>query len=247
MIATAGRGPVMPDSGLPEFDGGSEPNRNMVQAGELCRRVSTLQCAGEAHCCPTPGRSIQECQSAMLQDCMKNAYLDDLAKNSITGFSPSQAKIALDRLEAAGANCDPGVARWVIEYDGLRGMYQGTVAPSQQCRPTGFLSVAGYGATLASCSQIQTHACLFTGNGPTAAPETATCAARAEAGATCFVDTNCKDGLYCANTQMKYSTGKCTVSKAVGAACSGGVECATQTCLAGKCAEPTVQSAWCLK
>jgi Dickkopf N-terminal cysteine-rich region len=125
-------------------------------------------------------------------------------------------------------------------------MFQGTVAPMGMCKPSGLPSVGNYAAALASCTQPLTHACLFTGDGPNAPPQTATCAARTDAGATCFVDLNCKDGLYCANPQMKYSQGTCTPLKATGATCTLDAECASFTCRSAVCVVTTEATAYCV-
>src|SRR5689334_19202380 len=45
-----------------EFDGGTDPDRNRVPAGHVCDRLTTLQCAGEQHCCPT-NRSYDTCKN----------------------------------------------------------------------------------------------------------------------------------------------------------------------------------------
>ena len=245
---TAGEPTPTPDGGMGEFDGGTDPNRNKVQAGGICERLTTLQCAGEAHCCSNAGRTFAQCRSELMNECTTQLYMDDLAKNSATGFSAAQAELALARFEQQASTCDPNAILWpLLAADGLRGMFQGTRPPGQQCRPGGLASVLNYGVALASCAQIGTHACLFTGNGPIAAPENATCAARADVGATCYVDTNCKDDAYCANPQEKYSSGKCTARKAIGTACSNGIECVKQVCTGGMCAEPTAQDTWCWK
>ncbi|HKP63613.1 MAG TPA: hypothetical protein VJV78_43055, partial [Polyangiales bacterium] len=246
----AGMGGTVPpatDGGLPPFDAGSEPNRNQIQASAVCDRLVSIQCAAEQHCCTAPGRTYDTCKRDMLTDCTNNAHLSEIAMNQVSGFSATAATAAFTKLEQLSAACDPSVSTWSIAPDGLRGILQGTVAPMGSCKPSGFPSVPGYGAALASCTQITTHACLFTGDGPTAAPVTATCAARTGAGTTCFVDTNCMDGLYCANTQMKYSSGKCAAGKADGMSCGTGAECASQTCKSGSCTVATSQTAYCLK
>ncbi|HKU43089.1 MAG TPA: Dickkopf N-terminal cysteine-rich domain-containing protein [Polyangiales bacterium] len=241
-----GAPPPPPDGGLPPFDGGIEPNRNQVQPGGICSRLATINCAAEQHCCNAPGRTFEACKSALTTDCTMNAHLDEVAQNSVAGYSSAVAATAFAKLEELSAACDPSVTVWALSPTGLRGIYQGTVEPTQQCKPTGFPSVVGYGATLASCKQPATHACLFSGNGPTAAPTSATCAARGGAGATCFVDSNCMDGLYCNNPDQKYSTGKCAAGKAAGASCTTEAECASQTCKSSKCVVATAQTAYCL-
>jgi hypothetical protein len=182
----------------------------------------------------------------MAAACKMNAYLDDIANNNVSGYSQAQTQAVLDKLEQYATACDPNVTLWAAQPDGLRAMFQGTIAANGTCKPTGLPSVANYGAALASCTQAATHACLFTGDGPTAPPQTATCAARGNAGATCFVDTNCKDGSYCLNPQMKYSGGKCTALKQNGAQCTTDTECASFTCRSAVCVAPTAQTAYCV-
>jgi hypothetical protein len=130
----------------------------------------------------------------------------------------------------------------------LRSFFEGTVAADEPCTPGGGIaSVANYGAALASCKDLGARACLFTGVGPPAAPTTAKCAARASTGATCFVDTNCQEELYCDNASMTYSGGKCTARKPLGAQCLHSYECVSGFCnhSDGACGPPDVQHAYC--
>src|SRR5437773_884632 len=43
------------------FDAGTASDRNMVTPGQICDRMSTIQCAGEAACCASAGRSYEQC------------------------------------------------------------------------------------------------------------------------------------------------------------------------------------------
>jgi hypothetical protein len=237
-----------PDGGVPmsEFDAGSEPGRNRIQPGQICARVAAVQCAAEAHCCPMPAKALEACKSELTNTCTTKAYLDDIGKNSVSGFDQAATETMLNTLEEYSKTCDPQVAVWAGQTEGLRAMFQGTVPPNGQCKPTGLPSYANYGAYLAACSQPKTQGCLFSGDGPTAPPQTATCAPRGGAGATCFMEVNCMDGFYCANPQMKYSSGKCTAQKAVGQQCTADVECMSLTCRSAMCVAPTVSTAYCV-
>lgn len=238
--------PPLADGGLPEFDAGSEPARNMVSAGGICTRLAAIQCAAEAHCCTNARRTVAQCQTDQTNDCAKNGLFDDVAKNMVSGFDPSYAKAAFEQLEQFGTACDPAVAAWVIKPEGFRGIFQGTIAPNGSCRPSGFPSKVGYAAYAVSCQQPATHACLFVGSGPPAAPTAATCSPRTGAGSKCFSELNCQDGFFCENAGQKYDTGKCTALKPIGATCSLGVECATQVCVSAKCVPADSQNSYCL-
>jgi hypothetical protein len=244
-----GGGEATPDGGMqPQFDAGSEPDRNKVQPGKICERLAAVQCAGESFCCTNAGRTYEACRSAQLEACSMELQFDTIARNPITGFSAATAESALNHFEQLASQCDPTIASFGESPEGLRGMLQGTVAPQASCKPpAGIPSVAAYGAALASCAQLQTHACLFSGSGPVAAPTSAVCAPHGAAGATCYVDTNCESGLYCENPNEKYSMGKCTARKAVGASCTAGPQCESLFCKSRKCVASNSQAAYCLQ
>jgi hypothetical protein len=242
-----------PDAGPPPaFDAGTDPNLNQVQPGGICSRLATLQCAGEAHCCTNPGRTFDACFTAQSDACTNELQLDLIAADPVTGFDAEMTAQVLSRFEELAADCDPTITIWGGSMDGLRRMLQGTVQPGGSCMPAEEIipSVAGYGAALASCAQIDTHACLFTGNGPIpipVPPTSATCTERGEEGAACFVDTNCIDALYCANPDGQYSTGTCAPRKPIGASCAAALECESRFCNTGSCLERTQQTAFCLQ
>jgi Dickkopf N-terminal cysteine-rich region len=245
-IAGSGSVQPMPDGGLPAYDAGTEPDRNTVRAGQLCARVSALQCAAEQHCCTTAKNSFDACKTQLTKTCMDNAFLDEIAMNNVAGYSQTQTKATFDQIEVFGANCDPTVTMWAAQPEGLRAMFQGTVAPGGMCKPTGLPSQGSYAASLASCTNAETTSCLFSGTGPTAPPQTATCAARGDSGATCFLDVNCKDGMYCQNPQMKYSSGKCAALNQNGATCTLDSECASFTCRSAVCVAATADTTFCV-
>jgi hypothetical protein len=230
----------------PPFDPGTDPKRNQIRAGQICQRLSELQCAAEAHCCSAPKKTGAACVQQLTTQCTMQGALDDIAKNEPSGFSTAQTEIVLNKLEMYSQTCDPAVTVWALQADGFRSMFQGTVPPNGTCMPKGLPSTANYGTALASCAQPTTNVCLFKGNGPVAPPQSANCAPRGDVGATCFVDPNCKDGLYCANSQMQYSSGKCQVSKQLGAACTADAECASMSCRSAVCSAQTADTAYCI-
>jgi hypothetical protein len=243
----AGAVEAVPDAGvLPVFDGGSDPDRNQVQVGMLCDRLAGLQCAAEVHCCQT-ARAFDVCKVARIKDCQAT-NLDDIAGQPAAGFSAAVGSAQFAELEQLAASCDLQVRVWGSAPDGLRGIFQGTLAADQPCTPPpGAPSLIGYGAALVSCKEPATHACLFSGIGPPAPPMAATCAARAGAGTRCFGDANCQENLYCDNASMTYSGGKCTLRKPLGSACVHGVECASRFCnhSSATCVEPNAEQAYC--
>jgi len=233
----------------PAFDAGNDPSRNRVQPGGICQRLATLQCEGEAHCCTSPGRSFDACFTKQADICTNELQLDLIAAEPVAGFDAEMTAQVLTHFEQMAAGCDPDISVWGASMDGLRRMLQGTVEAGGSCMPPdGIPSVAWYGAALASCEQIATHACLFGGDGPIPLPPTsATCSERGQQGASCFVDTNCIDSLYCENPYGQYSTGTCAARKPVGSSCGSGVECESRFCSAGSCIERTQQAAFCLQ
>lgn len=243
--AAGSGGGVVGGTDRPPFNPGTDPARNQIRPGEICQRVSELQCAAEAHCCSAPKQQAAGCVSQLVKSC-NEAFVDDIAKSERAGFNMAQAEQILNTLEMYSQTCDPQVTPWAASTAGLRAMVQGTIAANGSCMPMGLPGKLNYGIALASCAQATTTACLFTGNGPPAGPQSATCSPRADVGATCFVDPNCKDGLYCANSQMQYSSGKCQALKALGATCTLDTECATYSCRSAVCAAATVDVAYCL-
>jgi hypothetical protein len=221
------------------FDAGSDPMRNQVQAGQVCARLAQIQCAGEAFCCTNPGRDRATCETAQTNFCTMQLYLDAITQNKITAFDPASAAAAYEGLEQRASQCDPSISSFAASVPGLLGMMKGTVAANGSCSPAG-LDNASAAAALASCKDVATTACL---------PKTAlawSCAARGGAGASCFTDINCTDGLYCPNPNAEIGTKQCTMRKPVGSACSGASECVSLYCKGGACVDATPETAYCL-
>lgn len=246
----AGTGGVAPmtDGGLPPFNAGTDPARNRVQAGQICARVSAIQCAAEVHCCSKPKKNLEGCKAELTKACSEGLYLDDVSKNAVAGYSPTQTEAVLNKIEEYSKTCDPSIIAWMPQPDGLLSMFQGTVAPGGMCKPSGLILTGGsFVAAMASCEQSTTTSCLMTGSGmPPSSPQNATCAPRAAAGGKCFYHTNCGDGLFCPNPQQSYAGATCTPQKPTGAACSEDAECATFTCRSDVCLVATVDSAFCV-
>ncbi|HEX7672350.1 MAG TPA: hypothetical protein VF395_22300 [Polyangiaceae bacterium] len=223
------------------FDSGMDPARNQVQAGQVCERIATIQCAGEAFCCDAPGRTQAECKDTMKQGCINQLYLDAITANRISGYDTANAEAIFTEYERLASTCDQTVTAWGASIEGLRGLAKGTVQSGGSCIPnpisTNRAVVAPY---LAACLNPATTACY---------PQLAawTCSPRSNSGSKCFADTNCNDGLYCDNPNFLITGSTCKPRKADGAACKLLDECASLLCKHGTCAPLNQQNAFCLK
>lgn len=237
----AGSGGSEQDGG---FNAGSDPDRNAVKPGELCDRLSTVQCAGEAACCEKPGRDFDECKAAMLDGCKNQLHLDEIAMRKETGFDAERAEAAFAGFEKLAKKCDPSIAEWGSSVDGLRGMLQGTVAGEKNCAPHALTDTIAAGAALSACKEPDTYACLPRATRLSGMPDW-TCDEKSDKGGDCFSDYNCKDGLYCDNPRQQLGA-VCKPRKAVGAACTFPSACETLACQDGKCAATSIEAAYCL-
>jgi hypothetical protein len=225
----------------PQFDAGSDPDRNHVKAGKVCARLAAIQCAGEAVCCTDPGRDIDTCREELEQSCKTNLLLDDISLAENVGFDPEIASTAFAELERRASVCDPSVAAWAASPDGFLGSLTGTLVKDESCKPEAGMSAAPaeFTSALLSCQLATGVACL-----PTA--DAWTCAPRVGPNGHCFVDLNCADGLFCDNPMSSFE-GACKERKAAGASCRGATECISFICTDAKCAEENdVQAAYCL-
>ena len=225
-----------------EFDAGTDPGRNMVQKGAVCQRLAQIQCAGEAFCCPNPGRTVAQCETVSLKGCIDEAYLDAVTANSITAFNATKAAAAFDHFEMLASQCDISIAEYGASATGLLSMLEGTIEAGKSCSPSGFTK-ASAAASLAACLNGATTACLPTSS------LIWTCTARGAAGAKCFSDLNCQDGLHCPNPSLvagEFGTAACAPRKAEGAACMQPNECTSLVCKDGACAASSVEAAYCL-
>jgi len=237
-VPTAGSGPTP----IRTFNAGTDPARNMVQAGRVCARLAQIQCAGEAYCCDNPGRDVAACEAKMADACATEGYVDAITLDSRTDFDATRAASALQTFEDMAARCDPMIGDFGLDPNGLMAMVRGTVAEGERCTPPLAGSKPQQAAALASCRDSATTACL-----PMSALSW-TCAPRAGVGANCFSDFNCTDGNYCPNpggTKINMTT--CLARKADGSACVEANECLSLTCTGGSCAPATTQSAYCLE
>lgn len=235
-------GGVSGTGGSATFDAGSDPNRNNVQAGAVCDRLATVQCAAEQYCCASAGRTFDQCKAAQMTEC-GNLYLDEVTLNSVSGFDATAAATAFTQYENLASMCDTTIVSWGISTDGLRGITKGTIDPGGACTPSNKLDNANVAAYLVSCKDAATTACLpsTTGIG------TWTCTARAAAGGRCFTDLNCQDGLYCDNPNLANFDSQCQTRKADGQTCATGNECASLACVGGMCVAADQQAVYCLQ
>jgi hypothetical protein len=226
---------------LPPFNGG-DAALNMVQAGAVCARLATLDCAGEAHCCNNPGRTVAECEADIMLTCTQKFYIDALSLNPITGFDKSAAQSAFTVLEQKASQCDVSVAAFGTSLDGLPGIFKGTIAPGKSCKPTQSIpDNATAGAALASCTGIATTACL-----PQGLVGDWICSPKSAAGGPCLTDVNCNAGMYC-NLPSATSLGTCAATLPVGSACTLPSQCSSLFCKNNVCLAPDQQAAYCLK
>lgn len=242
--STAGPEPAVSpaDPGTKVFDAGSDPSRNNVTAGNVCTRLAQIQCAGEDFCCDNPGRDRATCEAQMLAGCMGELYLDAMTSNPITGFDPEAASGAFAEIERMASACDTAVASYGASPNGLMGMFRGSVDSGSSCSPglAAASDMSRAAASLASCADISTTACL------PVSTLSWSCEPRGQVGAECFTDLNCVDGLHCPNPEFDIGAATCQERKALGSPCQLPNECESLFCKAGSCVEASAQAAYCL-
>ena len=213
--------------------------------GELCKRFAEIQCAGEAACCSSPGRTMSACQMAQEMACGQGALsLDAVAMDPTTGFDMTKSNAAFAKFDDLAKKCDTTIAAFGLSADGFRGIAAGTVDAGGTCNPAmnGSPMAAATAAALVSCKDPATNACL-----PAPKGTDWKCTARQDTGGKCFTDANCKDGLYCDNPGFTLSGGMCAARKSTGADCTLGNECTSLACSKdGKCLDSTKDTAYCL-
>jgi hypothetical protein len=223
-----------------EFDAGGEPNRNKVSAAQLCERLATINCAGEAFCCDSPNRTVAACMTDLINTCSSTLMLDKIAMQESSGFDAAAAEKAFTELEDRASRCDTSVAEWGGSSEGLRGILRGTVERKASCTPAATLDPVLVGAALVACAQPETHACVYAN-----VLDTWTCEPRSAAGGVCVTDNNCTEGLYCV-VDAPGIAGRCTERKATGESCAAPTECASLFCKKSVCVEADQQAAYCL-
>jgi hypothetical protein len=229
--------------GTAMFNAGTDPNRNQVPNNQVCDRVATIQCAGEAFCCSAPGRTFDACKATMKQGCIDQLYLDAITSNPVAGYDQAAASRTFTDYENKASQCDVGVTAWGASVDGLRGLPKGTLNGGASCLPpldqiTNRPVAAAY---LAACKNAATTACY-----PNQTGITWTCSPRGNAGNPCFADTNCNDGLYCDNPTFALAGGQCKTRKPEGAACALLNECQSLLCKRSQCVPVSKDNTFCL-
>lgn len=225
------------------FDVGTDPARNRVQPGNVCDRLTTIQCAAEGCCCDNPGRDLSTCKRVMMQYCREQLRIDSISADRTTGFDPVFAEQVFEQYERQASECRPSVVSWGVSFEGLRGIIKGTIEPGQPCTPSGdwgeTLDEAG-AAALASCRDPENTACSHP------AMLLWLCSPRVDVGGACITDLNCLEGLYCDNPSLLLLGAVCRQRKAVGEPCALANECQTLICRYERCAEVTKENVYCL-
>jgi hypothetical protein len=234
----AGSGEPIPRA--TEFDAGSDPDRNKVTPTQVCERLATINCAGEAYCCEMPGRTIEACKAALLQTCSNELMLDRIGTNAATGFDAAAAEASYTELERRASECDPTVAAWGGSPEGLRTIFKGTIAAKGECTPT-TLTPEAPAAALVSCADAEKYACVYTD--PLGVW---TCEERSAMGGTCITDNNCIADLYCVTNTVGIP-GTCQPRKASGESCALPTECLSLFCKKNVCVDADQQAAYCLE
>lgn len=224
------------------FDAGNDPNRNKVTAAQLCERLATINCAGEAFCCDNPGRTVAACKQDLIKTCSNELMLDKIAMQEVARFDAAAAEKAYTELERRASKCDPSVAQWGgSPTDGLRGILKGSIEPKASCKPAAALpEPVEVGAALVSCANPEANACVYAN-----ILDAWTCEARSASGGQCVTDNNCNDGLYCV-VNTPGLAGVCTMRKASGESCQQPTECTSLFCKKSKCVDADQQAAYCL-
>ena len=242
--------PTMAESGgqsgddtLAFFDTGNQ-SRNQVEAGRICARLSTLQCAGQAHCCNEAQQDFATCQRSVRADCEAEGLIDQIAADPRSGFNPQQAERTLSELERLAMACDPAVSAWIVSPEGLLSMFRGTLPLGESCRPPVVTSRVRAAPYLAACTDPEKNACL------PSSLLTWRCSGRGSAGSECFTDLNCQEGLYCPqNNYLNPEIGRSACARRLedGSPCRAANECASLVCYRQRCAPADSNTAYCIQ
>ncbi len=218
--------------------GGSSVQARDVPPGEVCARLSELQCEAEASCCDSPGRSVDDCKSAMAEKCAQ-VYLDEISQNSVSGYSAQTTGARLAEFQRLASTCDPAVVSWGVSPSGMRGIFPGTKGQGADCSPSNVLNAADAASYLMACKDPAQTACR-------PALLSWSCASRSGEGGACFTDANCQEDLYCDNPQLALVGATCKAKKADGDSCAAAGECVSLACKEGTCVPADAQSVYCL-
>jgi hypothetical protein len=208
----------------------------------LCTRFAAIQCDAEQRCCSTKARSLERCESDLVQSCAQTLHFDQIASDSKAGFDADVAERVLRELGDRTADCDPSVLQWISSASGVRSIFVGTLPQGQSCYPAGGATgnPGVVAAALSSCSQADGLACL-----PQSLLGAWTCAPKQSAGQPCVTDDNCANNGACNNFSQP-SLGTCVARLPLGAACTQQAECESLYCDGDVCSEPSADFVYCI-
>jgi hypothetical protein len=215
-------------------DGGQALLSPPASYQEFCGQYARAWCPGHLKCCDAPEErhaTVAECEQALEQEC--RLYLSQPAYSSCVRYDKSAAQTYLDKLQAMTPTCTLASLPWYGE------IFRGVTPAGGNCSYT----LGGYYFS-AICCQDGTLCTAESVNGEAV---TAQCkAGLKQLGESC-IGGQCADGLYCAYGPSTEPTGHCLATKADGASCSWGYECASRRCEGGTCQPLDARSVYCGK
>jgi hypothetical protein len=226
----------------------NDPNAHAatpVDAEAFCGRFAQAVCDGYFHCCTDPSRNHifaneSDCRVQAQMICTSGSNginLNAIIHDPRTGYDPLVAGEVLNQLAYDASVCDPQVARWVQRRDGFERALTGTVENGAAClRDNPLTNVAAF----LSCED-PTRACVLTGL------TTGDCLLRRQAGESCVLDFDCREGLYCAPS---VGANSCAPRLPEGSACAHngsdhGAWCESGVCAGGLCVRADANSVYC--
>lgn len=219
-------------------DFGDEPDRNRFSADEICQRLPVIQCIAEELCCEDPGRDLRDCLDRQQELCEDQLLAHRVAMQSSAGYDIDLAEEAFNELEQLSRDCDPAITPFETAPDGFGKMLAGTINAGGNCAPDNPNALAMARASLASCREPVTYACL-------PSDTMWRCEKRGELASPCLTDNNCIEGLYCDNPDAMTADGQCRPRLMDGEACDKDHECASLACWDDVCVARDAQTAFC--
>jgi hypothetical protein len=222
--------------GVAPFDAGSDPDRNRVLPGHVCERLTEIQCASEARCCPTTS-SRDVCMRERLARCQSARYLDLLSQSPMIAYDVDRAEAAFTEFEKRASRCDLDILQWMFSDAGFRNVTLGTIAPGGDCTPR---TDGGFPIEyLGSCAEPESYSCVNT----TPTGDTWKCMPRGMIADPCYTDYNCRDGLSCQYDQQPVRM--CGMRRPDGMPCVLFTQCESFFCDAGACKPATLEKVYC--
>jgi hypothetical protein len=228
-----------PTGGAGPFDAGNAPDRNAVTPGRICRRLAEINCEAERFCCDAPPRDKASCLTAFEMDCTGGGMADRIAAQPEARFDAVQAERVFGEIERLASTCELNVKAFGGSAAGLRSMFTGSIEAGGDCTPLLVFDLVQAAAALVACLVPEQQACL------PSLVEAWRCTPIADEGGACFVDNNCKPGLYCNNPQLNLAGGQCMPRRELGASCTLDTECLSLFCAGGACVPAERQVVYC--